>query len=90
MKKKITNKKNDKNKEDFSGLVDFISGKFDDIDGRFNELGEMFRDLQGAVDSYAKRADAYFQEMVVLSHQMNRHEKWIKQLADKAGVKLHY
>ena len=90
MKKKTTNKKIDKNKEDFSGLVDFISGKFDDIDGRFNELGEMFRDLQGAVDSYAKRADAYFQEMVVLSHQMNRHEKWIKQLADKAGVKLHY
>lgn len=90
MKNKITNKKINKNKEDFSNLVDFISGKFDDVDGRFNELGKMFRDLQGAVDSYAKRADAYFQEMVVLSHQMNRHEKWIKQLADKAGVKLHY
>ena len=90
MKKKITNKKINKNKEDFSGLVDFISDKFDNTDNRFNELKTMFRELQGAVDSYAKRADAYFQEMVVLSHQMNRHEKWIKQIADKLGVKLHY
>jgi len=81
---------------DFSGLVKFISGKFDNVDERLDnvdtrldELGEMFRELQGAVDSYAKRADTYFQEMVMLSHQVNRHERWIRQIAEKVGIKLH-
>ena len=42
------------------------------------------------IDAYAKKADAYFQEMVMLSHKVDRHEKWIKQLADKLGIKLEY
>ncbi len=55
-----------------------ISGKFDDVDGRFDELKRLFRDLQSSVDAYAKRADVYFQEMVMLSRKIDRHEKWIK------------
>jgi len=35
-------------------------------------------DLLNAVDTYAKKADAYFQEMVMLAHKVNRHEKWIQ------------
>jgi len=31
---------------------------------------------QTAVDTYAKKADAYFQEMVMLVHKVDRHEKW--------------
>jgi len=46
--------------------------------------------IYSAIDAYAKKADAYFQEMVMLSHKVDRHEKWIKQLADKLGVKLEY
>jgi len=26
----------------------------------------------------------------MLSHKVDRHEKWIKQLADKLGIKLEY
>jgi len=95
MKKTAKKTKKIRGGNDFSGLVKFISGKFDNVDERFDnvdarldELGEMFRDLQGAVDSYAKRADTYFQEMVMLSHQIDRHEKWIRQIAEKVGVKL--
>jgi len=47
-------------------------------------------ELHSAVDAYAKRADAYFQEMVMLSHQVKRHEKWLHQVADKLGIKLEY
>jgi len=54
------------------------------------ELRKSFSELQTSVDAYAKKADNYFQEMVALSHKVNRHEKWIKQLADKLGVKLEY
>jgi len=46
--------------------------------------------IYSAIDAYAKKADAYFQEMVMLSHKVDRHEKWIKQLADKLGIKLEY
>lgn len=42
------------------------------------------------LDTYAKKADTYFQEMVVLTHKVDRHEKWIQQLAGKLGVKLEY
>jgi len=29
-------------------------------------------------------------EMVALSHKVDRHEKWIHQIAEKLGVKLEY
>jgi len=51
---------------------------------------EEFSNLQNAVDAYAKRADAFFQEMVALSHKVDRHEKWFHQIAEKLGIKLEY
>ena len=65
MKKKA---KKHQEQNDLSGLIHFISSKFDGVETRFDALEGMFRNLQGAVDAYAKRADAYFQEMVMLSH----------------------
>lgn len=84
MKKKARSKK----PENLSGLVDFISRRFDNADERFDDLEKMFANLQEAVDLYAKRADTYFQEMVMLSHQLSRHERWIRKIAEKVGVKL--
>ena len=54
------------------------------------ELRTDFFKLQEAVDAYAKKADTYFQEMVMLAHKVERHEKWIKQIAEKLGIKLEY
>jgi len=54
------------------------------------EMRNEFSNLYSAIDAYAKKADTYFQEMVALSHKVNRHEKWIHQIADKLGVKLEY
>lgn len=54
------------------------------------EMQKNFSDLQSAVDSYAKKADTYFQEMVMLAHKVDRHEKWIIQIAEKLGIKLEY
>jgi len=49
-----------------------------------------FIDLQTSVDTYAKKADTYFQEMVMLSHKVDRHEKWLHLVAEKLGIKLEY
>ncbi|MDP2676427.1 MAG: hypothetical protein Q8O83_01955 [bacterium] len=54
------------------------------------EVRKDFSDLQSSVDSYAKKADTYFQEMLVLAHRVDRIEKWMKQIADKVGIKLEY
>jgi len=62
----------------------------EDFEGFKQELKTSFSDLQTSVDTYALKADNYFKEMTALSHKVDRHEKWIKQLAEKLGVKLEY
>jgi len=54
------------------------------------EIRQIISDLQTAVDSYAKKADTYFQEMLMIANKVDRHEKWLHQLADKLGIKLEY
>jgi len=49
-----------------------------------------FSDLTFSVDGYSKKADTYFQEMMMLSVKVDRHEKWLKQIADKLELKLDY
>jgi flagellar motor switch protein FliG len=48
------------------------------------DLRKDFARLETSVDAYAKKADAYFQEMIMLSHQVKRHEKWLHQIAEKS------
>jgi len=75
---------------DYSELIKYLDEKFINVDYKFDEIKKDFINLQTSVDAYAKRADAYFQEMVALSHKINRHEKWIQQIAEKLGIKLEY
>jgi len=70
------------NKEVFPSKEDFESFK--------DEMKQSFSDLQTSVDVYAKKADTYFQEMVMLTHKVNRLEKWIQEIAEKVGIKLEY
>ena len=52
------------------------------------ELRKDFVRLETAVDSYAKKADTYFQEMLMLAHKVDRLERWIHQIAKKVGIEL--
>ena len=77
----------------FTGVdrrFDDVDKKFIAIDQRFDEMKIDFNNLANAVDSYAHKADGYFQEMVALTHKVDRHEKWLLEIADKLGVKLKY
>lgn len=79
-----------------SELIKYLDEKFFNIDTKLEKLQEDKSDktdvneLMTSLDTYAKRADAYFQEMVVLSHKVDRHEKWFHQIAEKLGIKLEY
>lgn len=76
--------------KDLSELVQYLDDKFVGIDKRFDEMKQDFVDLQTSLDTYAKKADTYFQEMVMLSHKVDRHEKWLQLMAEKLGIKLDY
>ena len=82
--------------QDSSELIEYLDEKFSNIDAKLDNLQENKADksdvniLVNAIDGYAKKADAFFQEMVALSHKVDRHEKWLHQLAEKLGVKLEY
>jgi uncharacterized coiled-coil DUF342 family protein len=76
--------------KDVSELIEYLEEKFIGIDGRFDSMKKDFLELQSSVDAYAKKADTYFQEMVMLSHKIDRHEKWFQQVAEKIGIKLEY
>jgi len=39
------------------------------------EVRKSFSDLQTAIDAYAKKVDTYAQEMIMLAHKVDRHEK---------------
>lgn len=62
----------------------------EDLEKMRDDLKKDFSKLMTSVDNYAVKADNYFQEMVVLAHKVDRHEKWILQLAEKLGIKLEY
>ena len=81
----------DKIDERFSKLFEVFATK-EDLEEAIKNLStkEDFTNLLNAVDDYAKKADTYFQEMVMLSHKVDRHEKWIQQIAEKLGIKLEY
>ncbi len=62
----------------------------EDFESFREEMRKSFSDLETSVDAYAKKADTYFQEMLMLSHKLDRHEKWIQQIAERLGIKLEY
>lgn len=64
--------------------------RFQSVERRFDEMRQDFLNLQISVDAYAKKADTYFQEMAALGYRVNRHEKWLQQIAEKIGMKLEY
>ena len=77
--------------ERFQRLFDVFATK-DDLKEATEKLAtkEDVNNLLTSIDAYAKKADAYFQEMVMLAHKVERHEKWIRQIAEKLGIKLEY
>lgn len=80
-------------KKDIQNLSEVFATKQDlkdGLDGLKDEIRHSFSDLQGSVDRLANGVDKYHQEMKMLSQKVDRHEKWIQQLAKKLGVKLEY
>lgn len=53
-------------------------------------LRESVRALTVSVDRLAKAIEDLHQEFAAITAKVDRHEKWIKQIAEKLGLKLEY
>lgn len=79
--------------EDVQKIIIAHKGIFatrEEIDQKFDAMHQQFSDLQTGVDAYAKKADTFFQELVMLSRKVDRLESWIHKIAQKVDVQLEY
>lgn len=77
--------------KDIQKLIDVFATREEIVTKEeFGGLKQDFVNLQTSIDKYTQKADAYFQEMVALSHKVDRHEKWLHEIAKKLGIKLEY
>lgn len=75
--------------EDIKNLIEAERAVFTTKED-FDLLRQDFFNLQSSVDSYAKKADTYFQEMSAIRHALKRHEDALHKIAEKVGVKLDF
>lgn len=74
--------------DEFTKLFKYMQGEFQVMRERFDGVDRHFDTLTSAVDAYAKQSGTNMQEMLALSHKVNRLERWIMKIAEETGVKL--
>jgi hypothetical protein len=67
-----------------------VNGRFDKLEVKIDQRAtkEDVERLFGAVDAFAKKIEISDEERIVMSHQLDRLDAWVHQLADKIGVSL--
>lgn len=67
-----------------------VNARFDKIDKNLDQKADKLdiERLFNAVDAFAKRLEISDDERIVMSHQLDRLDAWVHQLADKIGVTL--
>ncbi len=76
--------------EDIKKIVEVVATKEDinELKQDMAGLRESVQALTISVDKLVKAVDDLRTEYVAITNQINRHEKWIHQLAEKLGIKL--
>jgi uncharacterized coiled-coil DUF342 family protein len=79
-------------KEDLAKIVTLEEfGQFrTEIKQDLDALRESIQALTISVDKLAKAVDDMHQEYLAITSKVDRHEKWIQQIAEKLGIKLEF
>src|SRR6266536_5728383 len=72
----------------FGQMSRHIDERFSTVNARFDEVDQKFSQLQSAVDGIASQLDDLATEHAAHSAKLDRHERYITQLADYSQVKL--
>ena len=74
--------------DQFTKLFKYMQQEFSAVRGDIAGLKQDVNVYAGAVDAFAKQSETYMQEMLALSHKVDRLERWIMKIAEETGVKL--
>jgi len=76
--------------KDINKLVSLLATKKDveEIRGDIGDIKELVQGLLVATDAIAKSIGELKMEYAAISTQLTRHERWIKQIAEKVGLNL--
>lgn len=80
-------------REEVRGLtIEIVVVKEDvrELKATIAQLQETVHELITSIDKLAKAVDDLRIEYSAMAIQLNRHEKWIQQLAQKLSIKLEY
>jgi hypothetical protein len=78
------------NDEDINKLTSVLATKKDveEMRGDLGDLKELVQGLIVSTDNIAKSIGNLSTEYAAIATQLSRHELWIKQIAEKVGLKL--
>lgn len=78
--------------KDIQKLMEVLATKEDvkELKQDVNGLREMVQTLVISVDKLVKAVSDLKTEYVAITSKVNRHEKWIQQIAEKLEIKLEY
>lgn len=76
--------------DEFTKLFKYMQQEFAAVHTQLEQTStkEDLDRLTNAVDAFAKQSETYMQEMLALSHKVDRLERWIMKIAEETGVKL--
>ncbi len=76
--------------QDIDKLLSVLASKQEvqNLQKDMDNMKELMQGLLSSVDSLAKAINDLKLEYTGIVHQINRHEAWIKQIADKMGITL--
>jgi predicted nucleic acid-binding Zn-ribbon protein len=76
--------------QDISKLTSVLASKTDiqEVKSDMADLKELVQGLIVSTDSISKALSDFRIEYAAISTQLSRHELWIKQIAEKVGLKL--
>ncbi|MBP6908698.1 MAG: hypothetical protein KBB75_02665 [Candidatus Pacebacteria bacterium] len=79
------------NDEDINKLTSVLASKKDieEVKSDMADLKELVQGLIISSDSIVKSISGLSMEYAAISTQLSRHDLWIKQIAEKVGLKLN-
>lgn len=91
MNEEELNQKLDEKFNDFGvKLFKYFDKRFDEVHAEIADVRADVQRVYGSLDTVLKNQEKEEQERLALSQQVDRHERWIEQLARTAGTKLRY
>jgi hypothetical protein len=74
--------------DQFTKLFKYMQGIHTEMQEGFKRVDKRFDHVYSVLDSILKQLESHDQELLIADYQRERHEGWIKQLAENTQTQL--